>query len=68
MTTELQLLPLAGRGYVVLGLPQPMSLDALPELERVLHQATEQLRHQLSETAPEPGELEYASWLPVLRH
>lgn len=68
MTTELQLLPFAGRGYVVLGLPHPMSLDALPELERVLHQATVELRRQLSETAAEPGELEYASWLAVQRH
>lgn len=68
MTTELQLLPLAGKGYVVLGLPHPMSVDALPELERVLAQATDQLRRQLLETTPAPGELEYASWLPVQRH
>lgn len=68
MTTVLQLLPFAGRGYVVLGLPHPMTLDALPELERLLAQATEQLRRQLLESTPAPGELEYASWLAVQRH
>ncbi|GAB3189357.1 hypothetical protein [Hydrogenophaga aquatica] len=68
MSTQLLILSLPHDGQAVLSLSSAPTLAQLPELERALAQGLEQLRQELCESTPAAGELEYASWTPLLRH
>jgi len=68
MTTQLLILPLPHEGQAVLSLSSAPTLAHLPELEQALAQGLEQLRQELCEPTPTAGELEYASWMNLLRN
>lgn len=68
MTHPLLILSLPSRGQVVLGFSEPLTRESLPGLERLLASTLAGLRRELDAPAFEPGELEYASWVPLSTH
>lgn len=56
-----------GNGHAALTLPQPLSPQALLQLEQALATALGQLHHEVCNHGSDPGQLEYASWLQQLR-
>ena len=58
--------PLHGNGPAVLTLPQPLPTQALRELEQSLTVALRNLQRETGADALESGQIEYASWLPLL--
>jgi len=58
--------PLPGNGPAFLTMPQPLPPEALLELERSLVAALRNLQCETSADSLERGQIEYASWLPLL--
>lgn len=58
--------PLPGNGPAVLTLPQPLPPEALLELECALATALRNLQRDTCPDSLERGQIEYASWLPLL--
>lgn len=66
--TPLQLtLPLPASGPAVLTLPQPPTKALLQALEQAFSRTLAALRNELATNEPDPGDIEYASWLQALR-
>lgn len=59
--------PMPGGGHAVLTLPRQLPDETLLELERSLAAVLGNLRHQTRVDALDRAEIEYASWLQVLR-
>jgi hypothetical protein len=57
---------LPGSGPAVLTLPQPLPPEALLELECSLATALRSLQRETCADSLERGQIEYASWLPLL--
>ncbi|WP_342132320.1 hypothetical protein [Hydrogenophaga sp. OTU3427] len=66
MTATQLNLPLPSQGLAVLTLPQPLTQQSLLELEQALFGQLNSLHHALFDPAPDPGQLEYASWMRQL--
>ncbi|MDO8298050.1 hypothetical protein [Lacisediminimonas sp.] len=60
--------PLSGHGPAILTLPDPLTPDALHALETSLATVLGTLRAQVCGESIDAGQLEYASWMPQLRH
>jgi hypothetical protein len=58
--------PLPGNGPAVLTLPQTLPPETLVELEHSLMAALRDLQRETCADAPDPGQMEYASWLQRL--
>ena len=61
-------LPLPASDPAVLTLPQPPTNASLHALELAFTSTLNSLRRELSGGESDPGDIEYASWLQVLRH
>jgi hypothetical protein len=66
MPTRHLSVPISGNEAAVLSLPQPLTLDALADLERGLAGSLGALRREMDGSAEDPGALEYESWMDVL--
>jgi len=58
--------PLPGNGHAFLTMPQPLPAQALLELECSLVTALRNLQSETDADSLERGQIEYASWLPLL--
>jgi hypothetical protein len=67
MTTRHFTVPLAGSAHAALVLPQPLTLDAIGQLEEGLARRLAMLRREVEGQADDAGEREYASWMQHLR-
>lgn len=56
---------LPGAEPAVLSLPQTLSAETLKHLEAELSNTLGALRHEMDDNTPDPGQIEYASWLPT---
>jgi hypothetical protein len=68
MTHPILIVHLPPAEHAVLGMSERLSPESLLELERVLSQAAEQVRHMQRSASPPSGEAEYLSWIPVQPH
>lgn len=60
--------PLSGHGPAFLTLPDPLTPDVLHALESSLATILSTLRAEVYGPSADAGQLEYASWMPQLRH
>lgn len=67
MNTSQLSVSLPDAGAAVLTLPQPLNAESLGLLEQALAATLAMLRRDLRGDAPDPGALEYASWMAQLR-
>ncbi len=65
MNTRQLRFPMPGTEPAVLTLPQALSAETLQRLETELSDTLGALRHELHDDTPDPGQIEYASWLPT---
>jgi hypothetical protein len=64
-------IPLSGHEPVVLSLPPSLAPETLGELEHALSAGLRALQRETRGAAADPGQTEYASWLPqsdTVRH
>jgi len=66
MTATQLNLPLPSQGLAVLTLPQPLTQQSWLERGQARFGQRNGLNHGLFNPAPDPGQLEYASWMRQL--
>jgi len=67
MTVRKMTVPVLGSTPAALVLPQPLTLEALSQLEEGLAGTLAKLRREVGDCDKDPGKLEYESWMQHLR-